>query len=54
MMIQLSGKSAYLAQKCHFYHKTKNKQSWKFSKSNFWPKSNIQNSAYTKSLSLEL
>ena len=54
MMIQISGKSASLAQKCFFYQKTTNKQSWKPFKSNFLPKSNMQNGAYTKPLNLEL
>ena len=32
MMIQISGKSAHLAQKCHFYQKATNKKSWKLFK----------------------
>ena len=49
--IQISRKSAHLAQKCYFYQKTTNKQSWKL---NFWLKTNMQYSVYTKALNLEL
>ena len=48
MMIEISGKGAHLAQKLP----TTKLES--FSKSHFWPKSNMQNGAYTKPLNLEL
>ena len=35
MMIQISGKSAHLAQKYYFYQKNTSKQSWKLFKSKF-------------------
>ena len=54
MMIQISGKSAHLAQKCYFYQKLPISKVESFLKSNFWPKSNTQNIAYTKPLNLEL
>ena len=54
IMIQLSGKSTKLAQKCQFVQKTTNRKSWKFSKVKFWPKPSIQNKAYIKPLNLEL
>ena len=54
MMIHHSGKSAHLAQKSYFYEETINKQSLTLSKVTFWPKQNIQISAYTKLLNLEL
>ena len=54
MMIQISAKSVHLAQKCYFYQKTTNEQSWKLFKVNFLLKSNMQNSAYTELLNLKL
>ena len=54
MMIQISGRSAHLSQKCYFYQKTTNKQIWKLFKVKFCPKLNMQNNAYTKPLNLEL
>ena len=35
VVIQISEKSAYLAQKCYFYKETTNKQSWKLFKDKF-------------------
>ena len=49
-MIQVSGNSAHLAQKRQFCQKTTNKECWKRSRVKFWPKPNIPNIAYTKSL----
>ena len=51
-MIQISGESAHLTQKGYFYQKATNKQSWKLYKVKFWPKPNIQSSAYLKPLKL--
>ena len=53
-MIQISGKNAYLDQKGEFYQKTTNKHSWKPSEVKFWSKRNMQNSAYTKPLSVKV
>ena len=36
MIIQISWKNNYLAQKCKFYLKTTNNQGWKVSKVKFW------------------
>ena len=41
------------APKSYFYQKTANKQNGKLSKVKFWPKPDMQNGAYTKSLNLE-
>ena len=54
MMVQLSGKSTHLVQKCFFVQKTTNWQSCKFPKVKFLPKPKIPNSANTKRLNLEL
>ena len=48
IMIQISGKSAHLDQKCYFYQETTNKQSWKLPKFKLWPKSSIQDTASRK------
>lgn len=37
MIIQVSGKSAHLAEKCYFYLKASNKQSWKLYRVKFLP-----------------
>ena len=52
--IQFSAKSAHLTQISQFYLKTANKQKWKLSKVKIWPKPNIQNTTYIKSINLEL
>ena len=57
MMTQFSGKYAHLVIKSllHLFHqKTTNKWRWKFSRVNFWPKLNIQNTAHTKAINLEI
>ena len=54
IMIQISGKSAHLPQKCHFFQETTMSRVEGFLTSVFWPKSNIKNSVYTKPLNLEL
>ena len=54
MMIQVSRKTAHLAQKCYLYKKLSISKVPGFFKSNFWPKSNISKSAYTQPLNLKL
>ena len=47
MMIQISGKSAHLAQKMLVLSKKNaKKQSWKLSKGKFWRKPRMQNNAH--------
>ena len=43
-----------LVQNLSSIKKTSNKQGWKLSKTNFGPKTNMANNAYTKPLNLEL
>ena len=48
MMMKISGKCAHFAENFYFYQKLPISKVESVSKSNFWPKSNMQNSAYTK------
>ena len=54
MMIQFSEINADLVQKSYFCQKTTNNLRWKLSRVIFWPKLNMQNTAYAKPLNLEV
>ena len=54
VLIELCGKSAHFGSKMSVLSKNSNQQNWKFPKVTLWPKPNIQNSAYTKPINLEL